>query len=140
MLTLTLLPHTFYNCMCPLPPPSPHPPSLIPPKQVLAFLRVFVQQSLAAFRSHSPSSIAGLPEPEAQAYVVRFMREYLSQAWYDKLAGSYSFSTSQQQSLSEYHHMLREQSVYTHTSGESWWLANLKSSRLNRCRLASAVP
>jgi hypothetical protein len=60
--------------------------------QVLAFLRVFVQQSLAAFHSHSPSSIAGLPEAEQQAYVVRFMREYLSQAWFDKLASTYSLA------------------------------------------------
>jgi hypothetical protein len=66
---------------------------------VLAFLRVSAQQALAAFRSHSASSIAGLPDPEQQAYAVRFMREYLSQAWFDKLAGSYNIS---QQSLSEY--------------------------------------
>lgn len=67
--------------------------------QVLAFLRVFVQQSLSAFRSHSSSSIAGLPEQEQQAYVVRFMREYLSQAWFDKLASTYDLS---QHSLSEW--------------------------------------
>lgn len=66
--------------------------------QVLAFLRVFVQQSLSAFRSHSASSIAGLPDSEQEAYVVRFMREYLSQAWFDKLASTYNLS---QHSLSE---------------------------------------
>jgi hypothetical protein len=66
--------------------------------QVLAFLRVSAQQALAAFRSHSASSIAGLPDNEQQAYAVRFMREYLSQAWFDKLAGSYNIT---QQSLSE---------------------------------------
>ena len=60
--------------------------------QVLAFLRVFVQQSLAAFRSHSASSIAGLPESEQQVYVIKFLREYLSQAWFDKLASSYNLS------------------------------------------------
>lgn len=70
-----------------------------PALQVLAFLRVSAQQALAAFRSHSASSIAGLPDTEQQAYAVRFMREYLSQAWFDKLASSYNIS---QQSLSEY--------------------------------------
>jgi hypothetical protein len=67
--------------------------------QVLAFLRVCVQQALTAFRSHSASSIAGLPEQEQQAYVVRFMREYLSQAWFDKLAATYNLS---QHSLSKW--------------------------------------
>lgn len=66
--------------------------------QVLAFLRVCMQQALTAFRSHSPSSIAGLPEQEQQVYVVRFLREYLSQAWFDKLASTYNLS---QHSLSE---------------------------------------
>lgn len=74
--------------------------------QVLAFLRVCVQQALTAFRSHSASSIAGLPEQEQQAYVVRFMREYLSQAWFDKLASTYNLS---QHSLSE----LLHQSVHS---------------------------
>jgi hypothetical protein len=62
------------------------------PLQVLAFLRVFVQQSLSAFCSHSASSIAGLPDSEQEAYVVRLMREYLNQAWFDKLAGTYNLS------------------------------------------------
>lgn len=66
---------------------------------MLAYLRVCVQQTLSAFRSHSSSSIAGLPKPEQQAYVVRFMREYLSQAWFDKLAATYNLS---QHSLSEW--------------------------------------
>lgn len=69
------------------------------PLQVLAFLRVFVQQCLAAFQHHSPSSIAGLPDTEQQAYVIKFLREYVSQAWFDKLASSYNLA--QHHSLSE---------------------------------------
>lgn len=61
-------------------------------QRVLACLRLVADRALAAFRSHSASSIAGLPQPEQQAYVIRFMRDYLSQAWFDKLASSYSLS------------------------------------------------
>lgn len=68
-------------------------------KQVLAYLRVCVSQALAAFRSCSPASIAGLPDQEQQLYALRFMREYMSQAWFDKLAASYGNTPS---SLSEF--------------------------------------
>jgi len=58
-------------------------------RQILAYLRVCCGQALAAFQAASASSIAGLPELEQQKYVLRFMREYLSQAWHDKLVSSY---------------------------------------------------
>jgi len=78
--------------------------------QVLACLRLVADRALAAFRSHSASSIAGLPQPEQQAYVIRFMRDYLSQAWFDKLASSYSLSPH---SLSEWQqHCCQESSMW----------------------------
>lgn len=57
--------------------------------QVLAYLRVCVSQALAAFQTHSPASIAGLPPQEQQAYVLGYLKEYMSQAWHDKLVASY---------------------------------------------------
>eukprot|EP00879_Flechtneria_rotunda_P023428 GHRR01024780.1.p1 GENE.GHRR01024780.1~~GHRR01024780.1.p1 ORF type:complete len:214 (+),score=64.21 GHRR01024780.1:1501-2142(+) len=59
------------------------------PQKVLAFLRVAVSKFLAAFKSHSPGSIAGLPPDEQQHYILRFIREYLSQAWHEGLLRSY---------------------------------------------------
>eukprot|EP00775_Hariotina_reticulata_P004223 gene4223-4472_t len=60
--------------------------------KILAYLRVCCSQALAAFRAASASSIAGLPLPEQQVYVLRFMREYLSQAWHDILVSSYGLN------------------------------------------------
>jgi hypothetical protein len=57
--------------------------------QVLAYLRLCVTQALAAFQAHSPASIAGLPLQEQQAYVLGYLKEYMSQAWHDKLVASY---------------------------------------------------
>ncbi|KAF6257115.1 ribonuclease H2, subunit B [Scenedesmus sp. NREL 46B-D3] len=57
--------------------------------KVLAYLRVCVLQALAAFQAHSPASMAGLPPLQQQAYVLGYLREYLSQAWHDKLLASY---------------------------------------------------
>jgi hypothetical protein len=50
---------------------------------------VCVTQALAAFQAHSPASIAGLPPQEQQAYVLGYLKEYMSQAWHDKLVASY---------------------------------------------------
>ncbi|WIA18845.1 hypothetical protein OEZ85_003523 [Tetradesmus obliquus] len=57
--------------------------------KVLAYLRVCVSQALAAFQTHSPASIAGLPPQEQRAYVLGYLKEYMSQAWHDKLVASY---------------------------------------------------
>lgn len=57
--------------------------------QILAFLRVCVNQTLAAFQSHSPASIAGLTHEVQQVYVLRFLKEYVPPAWHDQLVTSY---------------------------------------------------
>jgi hypothetical protein len=57
--------------------------------QVLAYLRVCVTQALTGFQAHSPASIAGLPPQEQQTYVLGYLKEYMSQAWHDKLVASY---------------------------------------------------
>lgn len=72
--------------------------------QVLACLRVCVNQTLAAFRAHSVSSIAGLTEQEQQAYMLRFLKEYISAAWHDMLLSSYGLDPC---TFSEYLSSLR---------------------------------